>query len=563
MSGLPHGRERCSLLIGTTAAITVTVACVGLLMAFIGVPVEARVVLAAWVVAGFAMLVGLGLIAWLLLALRQTRADSRRITEIADASPDPAMVVRQADDSLICEWLNAAARRVFLAHTDSPLLSSLRSGSQLQALISGFHGSEPAVHDVLIDGAPGEPIAMRVHVVPIMAGQDSIRFGIFCQDRSALYQVEQELRQRTLQLDAVIDSAMDAIIMTDAQRRIILFNRAAERKFGWTEREMLGRDAIELVPARSRQTLDERFRNGAPDFDDWRAPGRRAPALGLRRDGSEFTIEVARSRVELDEQTLFVLAMRDQSERDIAEREIRALNDQLEQRVIERTEELQRAYREMEAFSYSVSHDLRAPLRAIHGYTYLLIDGEGNAISEEGRQLLQKVMRASVHMGDLIDDFLDFARVGRVEFVRQDIDMNRMVSELLAELRAEYPETACSVGLLEPASGDPRLLRQVWRNLVSNALKFSSGKLAPRIDIGMREHGGRTWYCVADNGIGFDMDYAGKLFGVFQRLHATHEIEGTGMGLAIVKRVIERHQGGVKAEGVAGEGAQFSFWLPT
>jgi PAS domain S-box-containing protein len=489
--------------------------------------------------------------------------DCERNGALLEGSPDPAIVVRETDGDYVCEQINPAGVSLFMPAPAFPKLSELPAGSALGEAVACAAGAGERTREVVLQRAGMEEVLLRVHIVPLAVGAgEPRRFAILCRDMTAQRQVERELRERSLQLAAIIDSAMDAILITDAEREIILFNRAAERMFGYSEKEMLGRDALMLVPERIRGDLDALFHARAPQLNGWRLPSRQQHALGLRRDASEFPIEVAGSRVDIEDGRLFAMVLRDMSERDSAESEIRALNEKLEQRVAQRTEELQRAYREMESFSYSVSHDLRAPLRAIHGYTYLLIDGEGEAISPEGRTLLEKVMRASVHMGDLIDDFLDFSRVGRIEFVRQQVDMNRMVSEVLTDLRAEYPDSACTVGVLASASGDPRLLRQVWQNLISNALKFSARQASPRIEIGMYRYQGRNWYFVSDNGIGFDMDYADKLFGVFQRIHTSHEIEGTGIGLAIVKRVIERHQGGVRAEGVAGEGAKFSFWIP-
>jgi PAS domain S-box-containing protein len=563
MRGFLNARPQhlARLAIATGGASLLALAFV--LAALFGAPASEAVIFASLLAATAAGLCALVLGALAMRVAWHADRDSERNGALLEDSPDAAIVVREADDDYICEQINAAGTMLFAPDSAAPALSSLPAGKTLCDVVSRAARAGVRTQEVVLPRAGKDDVMLRVHVVPLPAEPRKSRaFAILCRDMTALRQAERDLRERSLQLEAIIDSAMDAILITDAGRGIILFNPAAERMFGYAESEMLGRDAVMLAPESMRDDLDALFHERAPELDGWRLPSRHQHAVGLRRDGAEFPIEIAGSRVDLEDHRLFAMVLRDMSERDSAESEIRALNEKLEQRVAQRTEELQRAYREMESFSYSVSHDLRAPLRAIHGYTYLLIDGEGEAISTDGRTLLEKVMRASVHMGDLIDDFLDFSRVGRIEFVRQQVDMNRMVSEVLADLRAEYPDTACSVGVLASASGDPRLLRQVWQNLISNALKFSARQASPRIEIGMLRHEGRQWYSVSDNGIGFDMDYADKLFGVFQRIHTSHEIEGTGIGLAIVKRVIERHQGGVRAEGVTGQGARFSFWIP-
>lgn len=309
----------------------------------------------------------------------------------------------------------------------------------------------------------------------------------------------------------------------------------------------------------------------ALDLAEPRADGMRENSLSLPAPEGRGVVQLHLILAPIDGlagQERFALICLDETAQRLAEqrmvarsRRIRALNDRLEQRVGERTAELERAYREMESFSYSVSHDLRAPLRAIHGYAYLLRDGEARNLSAEGRGLLDRVLAASLKMSELIDDFLDLSRVGRVELELRRVDMDALVADIVAELAGEYPALSLEVGPLPAAEADPRLLRSVWRNLIVNALKFSAPKGDARIRIGFREEGAQGWYFVSDNGIGFDMAYADKLFGAFQRLHSSRDIEGTGIGLAIVKRVVERHHGEVRAVGEPDRGATFSFRL--
>jgi signal transduction histidine kinase len=231
-------------------------------------------------------------------------------------------------------------------------------------------------------------------------------------------------------------------------------------------------------------------------------------------------------------------------------------------RVQEKTVQLEAANKELDAFSYSVSHDLRAPLRAIDGYSRMLEEDSGPTLGEEGRRLLGVVRSSARRMGQLIDDLLAFSRLGQQEPVRAQVDMTRLAQSTVAEAAREYPAMGVTVGELPPALADHALLKQVWLNLIGNAFKYSSKRDGGRVEIGGRAEGAENVYWVRDNGAGFDMRYASKLFGVFQRLHSQDDFPGTGVGLAIVQRVILRHRGRVWAESRPQEGACFYFALP-
>jgi light-regulated signal transduction histidine kinase (bacteriophytochrome) len=240
---------------------------------------------------------------------------------------------------------------------------------------------------------------------------------------------------------------------------------------------------------------------------------------------------------------------------------VRGFNAELEQRVRERTAELEAANAELEAFCYSVSHDLRAPLRAVDGYARMLQEDYAGRLDAEAERLLGVVRGNARRMGQLIDDLLAFSRLGRQQPVAQSVDMTRMAADVVDEVRGDRA-VAVELAALPPAKADPALLRQVWTNLIGNAVKYSAKKSDPRVVISGHVNGQENVYSVADNGAGFDMRYADKLFGVFQRLHRTDEFEGTGVGLAIVQRVVTRHGGRVWAQGKPGEGACFYFTLP-
>jgi signal transduction histidine kinase len=236
--------------------------------------------------------------------------------------------------------------------------------------------------------------------------------------------------------------------------------------------------------------------------------------------------------------------------------------EDLEQRVQARTAELQAANKELESFTYSVSHDLRAPLRAVDGYALMLEEDHAASLDAEGRRLLGVVRGEAARMGQLIDDLLAFSRTGRQPLQAAKVDMAGLVREVLGALSAEHPRARVEVGALPPCEGDRAMLRQVWVNLIGNALKYSGRRPEPRVEVGGAEEAGQTSYWVRDNGAGFDPRYAHKLFGVFQRLHGSDEFTGTGVGLAIVQRVVLRHGGRVRAEGAPQAGATFGFSLP-
>lgn len=254
--------------------------------------------------------------------------------------------------------------------------------------------------------------------------------------------------------------------------------------------------------------------------------------------------------------------LQDISARRAAEREVLRVNADLENRVHARTAELEQANRELESFSYSASHDLRTPLRALNGYAHILRNEEADRLSDDGRRMLERIWLNAEKMGVLIDELLQFARLSRHEMKTDRVDMRALAADVGTELRGEYPKAAIHIAPLPPAAGDGTLLRQVWQNLIANALKFSSKREQPEIRIDAEATDGEITYRIADNGAGFDMAHAGRLFDVFQRMHDEREFPGTGAGLAIVKRIVARHGGRVWAEAEPDRGATFYFTLP-
>jgi signal transduction histidine kinase len=249
--------------------------------------------------------------------------------------------------------------------------------------------------------------------------------------------------------------------------------------------------------------------------------------------------------------------IRAERERDRAMSALARMNEDLERRVRERTDDL-------ESFACSVSHDLQAPLRAMHGYAQLLLEDEAEQLSGEGKRNLDRIRHAAERMGRLIDAILDLSRAGHAEMRPGIVDMSELAADTFRDLSSGLPPGRASLvlGVLPPASGDRDLLRQVFSNLIGNALKYSGTRPQSRVEIGATPGAGEVAYWVRDNGVGFDAKDAGKLFGFFQRLHPPGEFEGSGVGLALVKRIVQRHGGRVWAEGTSGAGATFYFALP-
>ncbi|MBW7929441.1 MAG: histidine kinase, partial [Fimbriimonadaceae bacterium] len=250
-------------------------------------------------------------------------------------------------------------------------------------------------------------------------------------------------------------------------------------------------------------------------------------------------------------------------QRHMSEQALLDANNALEQHVADRTTELQQAVQELEAFTYSVSHDLNAPLRVVAGFAQMLLEDHGEALSEDGRKLVEVIVKRTRNMGELIRDLLTLSRATTAEVASVPVDMTQLAQTALSQLlEAESSNVRIVVHQLPKAQGDPLLLKQVWLNLLSNAVKFSSRVASPRIEVGAMEENGEHVYWVRDNGAGFDPQYQDLLFKVFWRGHTQSEFEGNGAGLAIVERIVRRHGGRVWAEGRPGEGATFWFSLP-
>ncbi|MDO8680792.1 MAG: PAS domain S-box protein [Acidobacteriota bacterium] len=397
-------------------------------------------------------------------------------------------------------------------------------------------------------------------VTPVRdAGGEIAHFVAIKQDVTEHKRAEAALRESEERFRLLTESALTGVyLIQDNLFRYV--NPAFVPIFGYTVGELTDKlGPLDLTAPGDRALVAENIRKrvagGIHDI--------RYSFKGRRKDGALIDVEVHGARVEYDGKPAVVGTLLDVTERIRAEEEIRRLNEQLEQRVIERTALLDAANKELEAFSYSVSHDLRAPLRGLDGFSQILLEDYADKLDGQGKNYLQRLRGASQHMGALIDDLLKLSRVTRAELSLEEVDLGALAQEVAEGLRRQDPERSVRFDIAPglTARADSRLLRVALENLLDNAWKFTGHRAEAHIEFGAAEQDGKPAYFVRDNGAGFDMAYAGKLFGAFQRLHDAREFPGTGIGLATAQRVIHKHGGQAWAEGEAGKGATFYFTL--
>lgn len=374
-----------------------------------------------------------------------------------------------------------------------------------------------------------------------------------------------ERRRAEERFRLAVESAPNAMVMIDAAGTIVLVNHQTEKLFGYSRHELLQQPVEMIVPQRFRARHPE-YRDGFFRNPEVRAMGVGRDLYGQRKDGTEFPVEIGLNPLQTEEGSFVLSAIVDITERRRVEDRVRKFNEELERRVAERTEQLQTANKELEAFSYSISHDLRAPLRAIDGFSRILLAEHSAGLSPEGLEYLQDVRTNSRKMGQLVDDLLSFSRLGRQSINKYLVSTTAIVQQCWKELEPSRTGRAVELAMssLPDCQADAALLKQVFLNLLSNAIKYTGGREQALIEVGCTSSSksASQEFFIKDNGVGFDMRYAGKLFGVFQRLHRAEEYEGTGVGLAIVQRIIHRHGGRVWVQAEPGKGATFFFSLP-
>lgn len=383
----------------------------------------------------------------------------------------------------------------------------------------------------------------------------------------ALASTESRHLEKTRILQAILDSMSDGVVVANQRGEFTLFNPAATRILGLGSVEDSPDEWSRVYGLYLPDGLTQCLPQDLPLVRAVRGETASEMELVLRhpRLPEPHVISVNACPVRDDSGAVHggVAVFRDVTAHKRAEAELKALTASLEARVRERTAELEATNRELEAFCYSVSHDLRTPLRAIDGFSQALIEDCADKLGDEGQDHLRRVRSASQRMGQLIDDLLKLSRTTRAELRRESVDLTALVRTVVGELQRNQPdrEIRIEIGDVPPPRGDSPLLRVLLENLLGNAWKFTTRCPDPRIEFGCVVEDEQVVYFVRDNGAGFDQTYAHKLFGAFQRLHSASEFPGTGIGLAIVGRIVHRHGGQIRAEGTPGRGAAFYFTL--
>jgi PAS domain S-box-containing protein len=381
-------------------------------------------------------------------------------------------------------------------------------------------------------------------------------------DITSVKDAERALQETNIFLDTIVENIPSMIFVKEAASlRFARINRAEEIFLGIPRSQILGKNDHELFPVEQADFFTAKDREALAGYETMDIGEEQLTTVYGQR--ILHTRKIALRDVQGQPRYLLGIS-EDITERKHVEKRIQALNRDLEIRA----NELEAANKELESFSYSVSHDLRSPLRAIDGFARIFEEDYRDKLDDEARRLLRVIRDSTQKMEQLIDDLLTFSRLGRKPIEAARVDMHNVLEDALEEARAgsHTTHTRIVIGELRPAWGDTALLKQVWVNLVSNAIKYSGNNDKAEVEIGCIESGAPghsgTTYFVRDNGVGFDMRYYEKLFGVFQRLHSHAEFGGTGVGLAIVHRLVRRHGGRVWAEAAVNKGATFYFSLP-
>jgi PAS domain S-box-containing protein len=395
-----------------------------------------------------------------------------------------------------------------------------------------------------------------VSFAALIAWFSSIRRRAEGQLRQARDQLQTEVEERTQQA-SLLNLTHDSIFVRDMSGVITYWNRGAQELYGWTPEQAIGNRSYELLrtifPAPFEDIGAELLRTGR-----WEGE-----LTHTKADGTEVVVASRWSlrRGEQNQPSSIMETNNNITERKRREDEIRGLNQEL----ANRSKELEAKNRELEAFAYSISHDLRAPLRHMSGYAELLQKKSSAMLDAKSQRYMLMIQESAKRMGDLIDDLLAFSRIGRTETQKSLVNLEQLVREALSEVRQETDgrDIVWNIGTLPNFYGDRSMLRLVFINLLSNAVKFTRTRPRAEIEIGCDEaNQNEVVVYVKDNGVGFDMKYVNKLFGVFQRLHPSQTFEGTGIGLATVQRIVQRHGGKVWAEGLVDQGATFYFSAP-
>ena len=494
--------------------------------------------------------------------VRLSEARFRAVTETASDG------VISADRHGIVRYFNPGAERIF-GHAEQDIVGQ----SLTELMPERFRGAHTQGLQRYIDSRKPTVIGQTVELIglhkdgrefPIelaLASSDvdgELFFTAIVRDISVRAEADRNLRSSEARFRDLLESAPDAVLITDEEGRIQLVNAETQRLFGYHRRELMGQGIEMLMPDRYRGA-HVGHRRGYVAAALTRPMGAGLDLYGLRKDGSEFPVSISLSPTKTPIGLMVFCDIRDITDQRANETKIQDLNRRLQLD----NAELEAVNKELEAFSYSVSHDLRAPLRAIDGFSQALVEDAGSLLKPEHHSHLNRVRQAAQRMGVLIDDLIKLARVTRTDVRIDDVDLSEIALAVATNLQDAAPERQAEFVIAPDlhAEGDPRLMQVALDNLLNNSWKFTAPRSPARIEFGKTVADGKPAFFVRDNGVGFDMTYAGKMFGAFQRFHDAREFAGTGIGLATVQRIIHKHGGRIWAESQPGEGATFYFTL--
>ena len=507
---------------------------------------------------------------------RRAEESIRFLASIADNIQDPVIsTANSADNNFIITRWNKPAEKLFewkseevMGKTTAEILKSSEPIFQSMRIKDFWHGEN------IFYTKSGNPLNVLVTASHFKDAKGNVTGNLILvrniterkKAEEALSKLNKELEQRVIerteeiyknekQFRHTLDSMLEGMQIIGFDWRYIYVNDAMAKHGKYLKEELIGHTVMEKYPGIEQTEIYKVYQ---------RCFNERVP---IHLEYEFIFPDKTKGWFELSFQPvpegLFILSV-DITDRKIAEEKIISLNKELEERVIKRTEQLKKSTEEMEAFSYSVSHDLRAPLRGIIGFANILEEDYASKLDDEAKRITRVIKKNTTKMGQLIDDLLTFSRMGRQELIKTNIDTNKIVQEIIADfgLNENHKKIKWIIHPLPFITADINTINQVWINLISNAVKYSGNVTQPKIEIGSIEENDSITFFVKDNGVGFDEKYKAKLFKVFQRLHTSEEFEGTGIGLAIVEKIVSKHDGKVWAEGELNKGATFYFSLP-